>query len=803
MRNYEDVLRQLRAADLLVDELRIGPTPSGNPWRCKIKGDSEKRGWYIVHEVTGRDGKTLLVGSFGVWRGDDSGAIKISVAKDDLSSEQAEALRTRLREDRKRAEALQAAAHARAARRADAAWLKCSPTGDAEYLRDKGVAAHGVRFSPSGAVVVPVLDTAGKIHGLQVIRTAAQARKRKREAKEFWPAGLAKKGHFHLIGMPQQLVLLAEGYATGASAHEATGIPVAIGFDAGNLSPVATALRARYKEARILVLADDDAGGKCRACGTRVWLPDHSIICPSCAAEHKIVNAGVNAASSTAIAVRDCAWVAPVFADGNARRAAYLEHERKITDWNDLHQAEGLHVVRAQIEGHLSALGWSRGASPPRGSSPSSGAGGGALRPIQSVDEMLQRYVLIYAQGGTVFDRQEHILLSLSDMRDACIRRDLHRAWVEHPDREIARVAQVDFDPSERKPGVTCNLWAGWPTTPAKGSCDRLLEMLWHMCSGERKHSNDLFQWVCRWLAYPIQHPGAKLKSCIVVHGPQGTGKNLFFEAYMSIFGQYGRMLDQSALEDKFNDWASRKLFLLADEVVARTEVYHLKSKLKSLITGDRIRINPKNLAAYEEDNHANFVFLSNEAMPVVLEEDDRRHAVIWTPGRLGREFYQALVEEVRTGGAAALHEYLLHFPLGDFHVGMEPPMTSAKADLIGLGLDSPLRWYDELIAGEIPGMKARPAPSKDWYEAYKIWCTREGTRAAPCPRFVHALERKRKVAVARKRYDLGGPDEIGPHGFLLIGDIPGDESTSESKRLGTSVRIFRAQLGEYRGDKS
>ncbi len=797
MRNYEDVLRQLRAADLLVDELRIGPTPSGNPWRCKIKGDSEKRGWYIVHEVTGRDGKTLLVGSFGVWRGGDSGAIKISVAKDDLSSEQAEALRTRLREDRKRAEALQAAAHARAARRADAAWLKCSPTGDAEYLRDKGVAAHGVRFSPSGAVVVPVLDTAGKIHGLQVIRTAAQARKRKREAKEFWPAGLSKKGHFHLIGMPQQLVLLAEGYATGASAHEATGIPVAIGFDAGNLSPVATALRARYKEARILVLADDDAGGKCRACGTRVWLPDHSIICPSCAAEHKIVNAGVNAASSTAIAVRDCAWVAPVFSDSAARRAAYLEHERKITDWNDLHQAEGLHVVRAQIEGHLSALGWSRAASS-RGVSSSSGAGGDALRPIQSVDEMLQRYVLIYAQGGTVFDRQEHILLSLSDMRDACIRRDLHRAWVEHPDREIARVSNVDFDPSERKPGITCNLWAGWPTKPVKGICDRHLEMLWHMCSGEGKRSNDLYQWVCRWMAYPLQHPGAKMKTCIVIHGPQGTGKNLLFESYLSIFGPYGRMLDQSALEDKFNDWASRKLLLLADEVVARTEIYHLKNKLKSLITGDRIRINPKNMAAYEEDNHANFIFLSNESMPVVLEEDDRRHAVIWTPGKLGPEFYAGLLEEIRNGGSAALHEYLLCLPLGDFHPGTPPPMTSAKADLIDLGMDSPQRWYDELITGEIPGLKARPAPSKEWYEAYKIWCGREGVRAAPCPRFVHALQRKRNVQCERKCYDIAQTVH-GPHGFLLIGQWPDDDGRPEKTRLGESTTLFRGALDHYR----
>lgn len=803
MRNYADVLRQLREAGLLVDSLRIGPTPTGKPWRCAVKDDKEKRGWYSVRLLPCADGGDVLVGSYGIWRGDDNGANKITFEKDLISAEQAQALRERQREDLKQAAAMQQAAQARAARRAEAIWLKCSPSGDAEYLRDKGVGAHGVRFSPSGAVVLPLLDTSGKIHGLQVIRTSEQARKRETDPKKFWPAGLAKQGHFHLIGMPQHIVLVAEGYATGASVHEATSLPVAIAFDAGNILPVCRALRAKYPSARILICADDDAGGKCLPCKARVWQPDHPAVCPACGEEHQIRNAGVSAASATAIAVKDCAWVAPVFATLD-RRAAWLDSARKVTDFNDLHQAEGLHLVRHQIEGKLSELGWERVTPAARGSSPSKGEGGGALRPIQSLDEMLQRFVLVYAQGGTVFDRQEHILLSLSDMRDACIRRDLHRAWVEHPDREIARVSQVDFDPTERKPGITCNLWAGWPTKPAKGSCDRHLEMLWHMCSGEGRGSNDLYQWVCRWLAYPLQHPGAKMKSCIVVHGPQGTGKNLFFESYMGIFGQYGRMLDQSALEDRFNDWASRKLFLLADEVVARTEIYHLKNKLKALITGDRVRINPKNIAAYEEDNHANFVFLSNEAMPVVLEEDDRRHAVIWTPSKLGPEFYQAFLEELRNGGTAAFHEYLLHFPLGDFHPGTPPPMTSAKADLIGLGLDSPQRWYDELMAGEIPGLTARPAPSKDWYEAYKIWCNREGMRAAPCPRFVHALQRKRGVRAERKRYFLAAI-EHGPHGFLMLGDLQklNPSGKSDASFCSEQVAEFRLQLNEYRGGKT
>src|SRR5690606_21407770 len=164
---------------------------------------------------------------------------------------------------------------------------------------------------------------------------------------------------------------------------------------------------------------------------------------------------------------------------------------------------------------------------------------------------------------------------------------------------------------------------------------------------------------------------------------------------------------------------------------------------LKALITGDRIRINPKNFAAYWERNHLNLVFLSNEAMPVVLEEDDRRHCVIWTPEKQREDYYAAVLEEIRNGGIEALHDYLLHLDLGDFGPATLPPLTAAKAELIGLGLDSPLRFFDELIAGDIPSLEAMPGLAREWYAAYKKWCSDAGVRPAPEPKFVNALSRK------------------------------------------------------------
>jgi putative DNA primase/helicase len=221
------------------------------------------------------------------------------------------------------------------------------------------------------------------------------------------------------------------------------------------------------------------------------------------------------------------------------------------------------------------------------------------------------------------------------------------------------------------------------------------------------------------------------MRTALIFHGPQGAGKNLFFETVMQIYGEYGRIVDQSAIEDKFNDWASRKLFLIADEVVARAELYHVKNKLKGIVTGEWIRINPKNVAAHDERNHVNLVFLSNERQPLVLDKDDRRYAVIWTPEKLPEGFYADVKAELDEGGIAALHYHLRNLDLGDFNEHTKPPMTQAKADLIEESADSIDVFVDEWIAGEIE-IKGEPLPfipclGTHLYTHYSVWARERG----------------------------------------------------------------------------
>ena len=161
--------------------------------------------------------------------------------------------------ERERTEARQAQAAIEAAQQ----WESASDTGQSAYLSRKDVQAHGLRFGPD-AILIPLIDGAGKLWNLQRIMPSPAG---DGFDKRFLPGG-RKSGLWHLLGTveadPGAVLLVAEGYATAASLHEATGYPVAVAFDAGNLDKVARALRQQYPVALLVICGDDDAGTEAR-----------------------------------------------------------------------------------------------------------------------------------------------------------------------------------------------------------------------------------------------------------------------------------------------------------------------------------------------------------------------------------------------------------------------------------------------------------------------------------------------------------------------------------------------------------
>lgn len=163
--------------------------------------------------------------------------------------------RQRAEEARQQAEQERAEGYAQAARECAALWATLAPAPAAhDYLQRKGIAPHLARLDTAGRLVLPVFDDHGDLQSLQAIAPDG--------AKRFHPGGRMAGGRLHL-GKPRDgtPLVLAEGFATAASIHEAAGLAVVVGFAGSNLRHVAESLRRLSPNSPLLVAGDLDAHG--------------------------------------------------------------------------------------------------------------------------------------------------------------------------------------------------------------------------------------------------------------------------------------------------------------------------------------------------------------------------------------------------------------------------------------------------------------------------------------------------------------------------------------------------------------
>jgi putative DNA primase/helicase len=145
-------------------------------------------------------------------------------------------------------------------------WEKAEPANDNHpYLQRKRVPAYGLRtaaevhlpnadgelFTVRDPLIIPILSGPNQLSSIQVIAPNGR--------KSFLVNGRTD-GCYAKIGNAKgpSIVAIAEGYATAASWHRATGHTVVIAFNAGNMPKVARDLRAKLPEARLLMVADND-----------------------------------------------------------------------------------------------------------------------------------------------------------------------------------------------------------------------------------------------------------------------------------------------------------------------------------------------------------------------------------------------------------------------------------------------------------------------------------------------------------------------------------------------------------------
>lgn len=237
------MLDAMRAAGLAPHK-EIDLRDDGKLTRYRVQGDKagSRNGWAVLYS------NPICSGAFGSWKTGESHTWREVSHKPQTPAERAELQRQlaamRAARDAER-DKVQEEARARAAK----LWTRARPATDVHpYLQRKSVGAYGVRQLRE-LLLIPARDEHGQLHTLQFIGPDG--------AKRFLSGGRIA-GCYCPIGRPLDSLLICEGYATGATLYAATGRAVAVCFSAGNLQPVASALRAKFPGMSLIICADND-----------------------------------------------------------------------------------------------------------------------------------------------------------------------------------------------------------------------------------------------------------------------------------------------------------------------------------------------------------------------------------------------------------------------------------------------------------------------------------------------------------------------------------------------------------------
>lgn len=291
------------------------------------------------------------------------------------------------------------------------------------------------------------------------------------------------------------------------------------------------------------------------------------------------------------------------------------------------------------------------------------------------------------------------------------IKREM-KLWNESVARRTFR--GLKFDPNvdghitDEDGEVHYNLWKGaaYPFDSEynmEGVESNIQPYLDHMrvtlCDG----NEDQYQYLLKWLAHTVQHPGKPTRVGIVLQGDQGTGKGLFVQKYKDIHGKryFYQVMDQdNGLLGKFAPEGMETCTnCFVDEAFFPGNMSDVQ-KIKKLITESERDIEKKYGARRTFKNFTNYVFASNSDYVVKCDPQERRYMVLKVNNRyagVSNAVKDEYFSKVNATPVADLAQYLYRVDLTGFKPTDFPRTEGIKCQkqhsLPPVGL-----WWEEAL---------------------------------------------------------------------------------------------------------
>ena len=193
--------------------------------------------------------------------------------------------------------------------------------------------------------------------------------------------------------------------------------------------------------------------------------------------------------------------------------------------------------------------------------------------------------------------------------------------WLSDP--TIRTYEKLCFMPKQQAPANEYNIFSGFPVEAVEGDVSVPSNLL-RMITG---NDDKMYNYVEKWVAWILQKPYEKTGVVLVNQGSQGVGKDTYFDFVGRMFGTEYFMNTGNAENDvwgRFTDDQQRIIFMKFEEATFVSNKTHAE-KLKSLITSTIRKFEGKGLKPITLNNYVNLVMTTNQEVPVLLEDSDRR----------------------------------------------------------------------------------------------------------------------------------------------------------------------------------
>lgn len=267
--------------------------------------------------------------------------------------------------------------------------------------------------------------------------------------------------------------------------------------------------------------------------------------------------------------------------------------------------------------------------------------------------------------------------------------------WLASPRRR--QYHGIGMDPEGRLGDDRLNLWRGWSVEPRPGDWSLMRELIERvLCSGDPASAD----YVLRWIAFMLQHPGTLPGAAIAFRGREGTGKSTLGRALLRIAGAHGLTVSSpEQFAGRFNSHLRNVAFLFADEAFwpGRKDA---EGVLKQLVTEPVIAFEGKGADIVSGRNLTHLMLASNNEWVVPAGLDARRFAVfdVSDERRNDAAFFAALNAQMEAGGHAAMLHDLVALDVAGWHPSRGIPRTQALADQKVHGLDPASKWWMSVL---------------------------------------------------------------------------------------------------------